>query len=91
MAAERVGETVFLGAMKMLESIEQVTAQRSWHNPTTYVLTVRSTPHEIDERARLKRALKMLLRRFGFRVLKVERTPDMLRRSDGWSGSGENS
>jgi hypothetical protein len=38
-----------------------------------FVLMLRSRPHEIDETIRLRGALKVLLRRFGFRALRVEK------------------
>lgn len=69
----------------MMKSVEQVTAERSWIDGVTttrapraqtYRLELRSQPDKIDEVARLRQALKVLLRRFGFRCLRIERVAD---------------
>jgi hypothetical protein len=38
-----------------------------------YVLSLRSIPSEVDETIRLRGALKVLLRRFGFRLVRIEK------------------
>jgi hypothetical protein len=55
-----MGAKVFMGAVKTKER-------------PAFVLMLRSRPHEIDETIRLRGALKVLLRRFGFRALRVEK------------------
>jgi hypothetical protein len=60
----------------MMKSLEEVAAQSTLTEKaqaTTYQLTMRSTPHPIDETIRLRRLLKSMLRQFGFRALRVER------------------
>jgi len=38
----------------------------------TYILILRARPSEIDETVRMRSLLKIALRRFGFRCLRVE-------------------
>ena len=61
----------------MLDSIEQVAAHSTLveqaRKATTYQISLRSAPHAINETVRLRQALKMLLRTFSFRVLRIEK------------------
>lgn len=41
-----------------------------------YRLVLRAEPHEVDVTARLKGLLKVALRRFGFRALRVEQVAE---------------
>ncbi len=60
---------------KQLDMLDQPKpADRAKEPPQVYVLTLRALPDDIAADYRLKRALKCLLRRFGFRCTTITST-----------------